>query len=117
MDIQVTGEVDVTTILDSQVVAENLERNDVQQALKAVDGLGNTNCLDVGGDGIVTLVAKDDGLGLAGSDLSERRLDLGVERVLGHDDDNWHVLVDQSKGTVLELASQNTYRIVRQMYL
>lgn len=47
------------------------------------------------------------GLTLSSSDLSEGRLDLGVKRVSGHDEDDWHVLVDKREGSVLELSSKD----------
>ena len=47
------------------------------------------------------------GLTLSSGDLSKRRLDLGVERVSSHDEDDRHVLVDKREGSVLELTSED----------
>jgi len=90
------------------VVAQNLKRDDVQQPLQAINSLGNADRLGTQRDTIVALIAQNDGLGLPGSDLRERRLDLGIQRVLGHDDNDGHVFVNQRKRSVLELASEDT---------
>jgi len=47
------------------------------------------------------------GLTLSSGDLSKRRLDLGVERVSSHDEDDRHVLVDKREWSVLELTSED----------
>lgn len=101
MNVQVTREVDITSILDSEVIAEKLQGNDVQQTLQGVDGFGYADGASSSGDTIIAFVAKHDGLGLARGDLGKGGLDLGVQRVLGHDDDDGHVLVNQSERTVL----------------
>lgn len=93
------------------MVAQNLERDNVQQALEAVDGLGHPDSLDACGDTVVARVAQDNGLRLARGDLGKGGLDLGVERVLGHDDDHGHILVDQGERTVLELSSEDTWSL------
>lgn len=111
MYAQVPREVDVKSVPNSKVVAEQLHRDDVQYALQAVDGLGHPDGLATGRDAIVTLVAHDDRLSFAGSDLGERGLHLGVQRVSGHDDDHGHVLVDQREGSVLEFTGENTLRM------
>jgi len=105
---QVAREVDVASIPDSQVVAEELERNDVQQTLQAVDSLGDTNGAGRRRDGFITLVAEHNRLGLARGDLSKGVLNLGVQRVLGHDDNDRHVLVNESERAVLEFTRENT---------
>lgn len=110
-DSQVPREVDIESVLDRQVVAEQLQRDDVQQALQAVDGLRHADGFDVGRDSVVILVADDDGLRLARGDLRECGLHLGEIRVTGHDDDDGHVLVDEGKGTVLQFAGQDTLRM------
>ena len=90
------------------MIAEQLQGNDIEQTLETVDGLRHADSLDILGNALVTFVAYDNGLRLAGSDLGESRLDLGVERVTCHDDDHGHVLVDKRERTVLELSSENT---------
>jgi hypothetical protein len=47
------------------------------------------------------------GATLAGSNLREGILHLGVERVLGHDEDDGQVFVNEGKGTVLEFTGQD----------
>lgn len=107
-NVQIPREIDITAVLHSQVVAQELEGNNVQQALETVDGSGNADGLDALGDTLITLIAENDGLGLAGGDLGKGGLDLGVERVLGHDDDDGHVLINEGKGTMLQLSSKDT---------
>lgn len=78
------------------MVTQQLQRNDVEQALQTVDGLGHTDCFTTLRDTLILLSADDDRLRLTGCDLCERGLDLGVQRVLGHDDNDGHVLVNES---------------------
>lgn len=92
------------------MVAQQLQGNDVQQSLQAVNRLRHSDRLRVGGDVLVILVAENDGLGLARGDLRESVLDLGVERVLGHDDEHGHVLVNQGKRAVLEFTGKDSWR-------
>jgi hypothetical protein len=47
------------------------------------------------------------GLTLSSGDLSKRRLDLGVERVSSHDEDDGHVLIDKRERSVLEFTSKD----------
>ena len=77
--VQVPGEVDVEAVLDGKVVREQLERDDVQEALEAVDGAGHADRLAPLRDVLVVLVADDDRLRLAGRDLRVRALHLGVQ--------------------------------------
>ena len=90
------------------MVTQNLKRDDVQQPLQAVNRLRDTDGLGIGRDTLVIFVAQHDGLSFASSNLGQGRLDLGVERILGHDDYNGHVLIDQGKRTMLKLPSENT---------
>lgn len=93
---------------NSKVVAEQLERNDVKQALETVNGLGDANGLRVGGDSFISFVTEDNRLGLAGGDLSECRLHLGVQRILGHDNDDGHILVNEGQRTVFQFTGKDT---------
>lgn len=99
---------DVEAIIDHQIIAQQLGRDDVQQALQSVDSLGNTDCLDTLGNCLIAIIADDNGLRLAGSDLSEGGLDLGAEEVKGHDDYNGYVFVDQGEGSVIHFTSEYT---------
>jgi len=90
------------------MVTEQLQGYDIEQALEAVDSLRHADRLDILGDSLVTFVAYHDGLCLAGGNLGEGGLDLGVKRVTCHDDDYGHVLVDKGERTVLQLPSEDT---------
>jgi hypothetical protein len=89
------------------VVTEELEWDDVQQALQTVHSFGDTNGLGVFGDTLVTFIAYNDGLGFAGSDLGKGGLNLRVERVASHDDDDWHVFVNQSERAVFQFTGKD----------
>jgi hypothetical protein len=90
------------------MVAEQLQRDNVEQTLEAVDRLRHSDLLNILRDTLITLIAYDDGLSLARSNLGERRLDLGVEGVTCHHNDHRHVLVDKRKRTVFQLPSEDT---------
>jgi hypothetical protein len=107
-DSQVPREIDVKSILDGQVVTEQLQRNHVQQSLQAVYSFGYADRLNGFGDTFIILVAKDDRLRFAGGDLSKGGLNFGVKRVLGHDDDDRHVLVNQSQRAMFQFTSEDT---------
>jgi hypothetical protein len=106
-DAQVPREVDVKALVDSEVVTEQLQGYNVEQTLKAVDGLRHADSLNILRDTLITLIAYDDGLGLARGNLGERRLDLGVESVTCHNDDHRHVLVDKRERSVFQLPSKD----------
>jgi hypothetical protein len=114
--VQITREVDVKAVQDGEMVTEQLERDNVQDTLQAVDGLRDQNSLvataailiETINEGSVIVAADDDGCSLSGGHLGKGRLYLGVEGVTGHDDDDGHVLINQSKRTVLELSGKDT---------
>ena len=106
---QVPREIDVEALVDSQMITKQLQGDDVEQTLEAVDRLRHADSLDVLRDTFVVIVAYDNGLCLAGSDLGEGRLDLGIKRVTCHDDDHGHVLIDKRKRTVLQLPGEDTW--------
>ena len=95
------------------MVAKQLQWDDIQDPLKAVDSARNYNLAPASLlERRVVIAADDDWLPLAGGNLGEGRLDLGVERIAGHNDDYWHVLVDERERTVLEFTSEDTCRCV-----
>ena len=108
---QVPREVDIEAILDRQVVTQELQRDDVQEPLQSIDSLGYTDCLHTLLDAIITVVANDDGLGFASGDLCKGRLNLGVQRILRHDDDHGHVFVNQGQRTVLQFTREDALRV------
>jgi hypothetical protein len=109
---KVTREVNVQALKDSQPVGNKLEGNDVENTLKAVDGLGDLNLLSLGGlELLVIRVADDNGLAAASNDLL-----IGVERLLeeiiaSQDHDDGEVLVDKGKDTMLEFAGHNSLAV------
>jgi len=106
---QVPREVNIKAVKDSQVVAEELEWDDVEETLQAINRSRNTDSLGVLADRVIIFVAHDDRLAFTSGDLSECGLDLGVEGVAGHDDDDGHVLVNECERSVLELSSEDTF--------
>lgn len=93
------------------MVGKKLEGNDGQETLETVDSAWDTDGLHAGLDVLVIVVANDNGLALSRCDLHERGLNLGVERVLGHDENDGHGLVNEGKGTVLEFTGKDTLRV------
>lgn len=91
------------------MIGEKLKWNDIQDTLKTVHSLGDSNRPVFFGDTLVILVANDDGLSFASRNLGKSRLDLGVQGVPSHDDNYREILVDESQGTVLQLSSKDTY--------
>lgn len=66
---QVTREVHIQTSTDGQPVRDQLERNDIQQTLKSVHGLGDHNLLGLCGRELrVVLVADDNGATTSSND-------------------------------------------------
>lgn len=70
---QVSGEVNVETLENGQPVGNQLQRNDVQDSLQAVNGLGDLDLESIRGlELLVTRVADDDGLATTGNDCSKK---------------------------------------------
>lgn len=105
---QVAWEVDVKAFVNREMVTKQLQGYNIEQALEAVDGLRHADRLDILGDSLVTFVAYHDGLCLAGSNLGEGGLDLGVKRVTCHDDNHGHVLIDKCERTMFQLPGEDT---------
>jgi hypothetical protein len=78
--VQIPREINIKPIHNRQVVAKQLQRDNIQNPLKAVDRGRDYNLAPAGLlECRVVLAADDDRLTLAGSNLREGRLDLGVE--------------------------------------
>ena len=92
------------------MIAEQLQGDDVEQTLEAVDRLRHADSLDILCNTIIALVAYDDGMRLAGRNLGEGGLDLRIERVTCHDDDHGHVLIDKRERAVLQLPGEDTWQ-------
>jgi hypothetical protein len=109
---QVARAVDVEAALHGNMVGQELERNDGQDALQAVDGLRDPEALlaQLGHLGIV-LVANDDGVAAARMHLAERVQTLELARVVHDDHADGHVLVDHGERTMLQLARQDALRV------
>ena len=58
---EVTWHIDVGSAGDRHVVGKKLERNDVEETLEAVDGLGHSDHVSVVVDGCIGIVGDDDG--------------------------------------------------------
>jgi hypothetical protein len=107
---QVPGEIDVQSLADGQPVRHQLQRNDVDQALKTVDLLGHFNLVRLGRRELsVALVANDDGTALASNHLLIGIERLGENVVSGENHDNWEILVDESEDAVFEFAGHDGF--------
>lgn len=70
---QVAREVHVEALEDSEPVGNQLQRDDVEEALEAVNRLGDLNLLGVGGlELLVARVADDNGLAASRNDYEPR---------------------------------------------
>lgn len=72
---QVTGEIDINTTHNSQVIREQLHGDNVDDTLETINGRRDTNGLELGRDTFVTDVANNDGVTFTSSDLLKSRLD------------------------------------------
>ena len=79
---QVAREIRVVALLDADVVGEQLERDDVEDRLQAVDGARDVDEAGRLVERVIRVGRDDDRRALAGGDLLECRLDLRVEGIL-----------------------------------
>ncbi len=108
---QVPREINVKSVPHCKVITQQLQRDNVQEALQAVHCLWHADRFATAWNALIIFTAYDDWLCLPCGDLRERRLHLGVERILCHDDDNGHVFVNESKRSVLELSGKDAFRM------
>lgn len=96
---QVSGEVDVDASQDGNVVAEQLHGDDGQEALQTVDGLRHSqDPRRVGRRQPSVAFIRDHNRGaFTRRHLLQSRLDLGVKRILRHDQNDRHIFVNQSQ--------------------
>ena len=106
---------DLVRPLDSQVVAEQLERNNVDDGLDVLgdewdreqDGVGASDLRDLR----VILAANDDEIGTSSAQLLYDGYHLAVERVGRGDDDDGHVLINQCQRAVLHLSGEDALAV------
>ena len=110
INAQVPREVNITSILHSQMVREDLQGDDIQQSLQAIDGFRDADRLAVGRNSGISLTAQDDRLRFPGSDLSISGLYFRIKRILSHDNYDGHVFIDQGERAMLEFPSKDTYQ-------
>ena len=102
---QVPGEVNVQALSNGKPVGHELERDDVEQTLQKVVGVGDLDLVGLlAGELLVVGVADDDGAALASNDLLVGVEGLGEDGVASEDHDDGQVLVDEGEDTVLQLA-------------
>lgn len=89
---------------------QKLEWDHAQDTLETVHRVGKFNGFICKlGTLRVILGTQNDWATLAGSDLLQGILALGKARILHDHHDDWHLLVDESKGPVLQLSGQDTF--------
>lgn len=102
---QVPREIDVKTLSNGQPVSHELQRDDVEETLEEVVGVGDLDLVGLlARELLVVGVADDDGAALAGDDLLVGVEGLGEDVIAGQDHDDRQVLVDEGEDTVLQLA-------------
>mmetsp|Transcript_4386 Transcript_4386/g.15738 ORF Transcript_4386/g.15738 Transcript_4386/m.15738 type:complete len:269 (+) Transcript_4386:1091-1897(+) len=117
---QVSGLVHVETPEHGEVVAQELERNDVQDGLEAVaHGVHRDDpgppviflAAEVVQDVVVPFAHQEDQPALPGQQLLDRGPHLLPEGVIRGHHHRWHGLVDQREGAVLELPGQDALAV------
>ncbi|KXT02277.1 hypothetical protein AC579_8322 [Pseudocercospora musae] len=109
---QISWEVDVQAFSDSQPVGHELEWDDVEETLEDVDGVWDFDLVGlVAWELLVVGVADDDWASLACNDLLVGVERLGEDVVAGEDHDDWEILVDKRKNTVLQLTRHDSLAV------
>jgi hypothetical protein len=89
------------------VIREKLQWYDVDNALKAVYTLRNTDRRVLHRNAIIAFIADNNRLSMPGRDLSKSILHLGVQRIPCHNDYDGEALIYQSKRPMLQLPGEN----------
>jgi hypothetical protein len=109
---QVTREINVETLKNGKPVGNELKRDDVEETLKNVDGLGDLDLLSLGRlELLIVGVADDDGLTTTSNNLLVGVEGLLEEVVTGEDHDDGEVLIDQGQDTVLQLTRHDSLAV------
>lgn len=109
---QVTREVNVETLENSEPVGNELERNDVEETLEDVNCLGDLDLLGLGSlELLIVGVADDDGLTTTSNNLLVGVEGLLEEVITGQDHDDGEVLIDQGQDTVLQLTRHDSLAV------
>lgn len=109
---QVTWEVDVHALSNSQPVGHELKRDDVEQTLEDINSVGNLDSVGLlARELVVASVANDDWAALSGNDLLVCVEGLGEDVVAGEDHDDGKVLIDESEHTMLQLTGHDGFAV------
>jgi hypothetical protein len=92
------------------MVRKDLQWDNIQQPLQAIDGFRDADRLAVRWNSFISLAAQDDRLRFSGSDLSISGLDFRIKRILSHDNYDGHVLIDQGERAMFEFSSKDAYQ-------
>ncbi|KAI6754186.1 hypothetical protein HG530_012700 [Fusarium avenaceum] len=109
---QVTREINVETLKNGEPVGNELKRDDVEETLKNVDGLGDLDLLGLGRlELLIVGVADDDGLTTTSNNLLVGVEGLLEEVITGEDHDDGEVLINQGQDTVLQLTRHDSLAV------
>ena len=96
------------------MIAQELQRDDVEQSLQTVNSLRNADRLDMLQEfRVVVIVANDHRSCLSCGDLRKCGFNFSKEGISGHHDDDWHVLVDQRERAVFKFPGKDTFTDIR----
>lgn len=95
------------------MVAQELQGNDVQNALQAVDSLRDDDEAAVLDCSLVSilLVADDYRAAASSSDLLKSVHNLGKEGIARHYQQDWHAFINEGKRPVLELSGEDAFAV------